>query len=632
MIRDLLKWVAPGAVTILGGTVAALAMATPDMLADLQGQGDTRLVNSGFAWAHIDLDGRDVLLTGTIDSDTRRNEAITLLASIRGVGAVIDHVAIAPRMTPYQIDVTIEDGALILSGGVPSSRLLNVLTAQDGLDVANLSVRSGHPDENSWMAGLQFALARAELVDEGVFRLSDLVLTVEGRAKTERALGAMQIALADLPDGVSLGQVNVAPVLVRPYTWTAEFDGARIAVSGHVPEDATVEMIRTADVSGLPIATGLSLASGAPDGFGDLTRTLIEQLARLDHGSASIVDGVSTLSGAPPNIEVAQAVTEALPNSIVTLSPPPVSDYWVSVTRQEGGVLVFDGYAPNQAARDAFGEIENADVNYLKLGSGASAYYQSGVDFGLRVLDQMSEGRLVLNGNVLTLSGTANDESAYRSIQALLDREVPQGVSLAATQIEAVAAELPQAETPPPDNAEINPAEPPAITAEESAEPQADAGEDAIEAPAPVEQVPVDVENSAPAQPSQIALCQARVAELSAHNAILFQSGNAVIADSAEAELDRFGEALNLCPDTKVYVEGHTDSDGDDQRNLALSVARAEAVVNALIERGVDASRLYAVGYGESQPVADNATQEGKRQNRRIVVTVEDGDNTQALR
>ncbi len=630
MIRDLLKWVAPGAVTILAGTVAALAMATPNMLADLEGKGGTRLANGGFGWAHIALDGRNVLLTGTVDSDTRRNEAIALLASIRGIGAVVNHVAIAPLMAPYQVDVTIERGALSLSGGVPNSRILNVLAAQDGLDVANLSVRSGHPDEDSWIAGLQFALAQAELVDKGVFHLADLVLTVEGRAKTERALGAMQIALADLPDGVTLGEVNVTPVLAQPYTWTAEFDGKRIAVSGHVPEDAIVESVRTANVSGLPIATGLSLASGAPAGFGDLTRTLIEQLARLDHGSASIVDGVSTLSGAPPNIEVAQAVTEALPNSIVTLSPPPVSDYWVSVTRQEGGVLVFDGYAPNQAARDAFGAIENADVNYLKLGSGASAYYQSGVDFGLRVLAQMSEGRLVLNGNVLTLSGTASSGPAYRAIQALLDREVPQGISLAATQIEPVT-EIPPAEMPPSDSSETSSEEQPPITSEDSAEPPADAAEIAAEATASIEQAPVNAEEPAPTQPSQLALCQVRVAELSAHNAILFQSGNAIIADSAEAELDRFGEALDLCPDTKVYVEGHTDSDGDDQRNLALSVARAEAVVNALIERGVDASRLYAVGYGETQPVADNTTQEGKRQNRRIVVTVENDDNAQTL-
>ncbi|MNL43642.1 Outer membrane porin F precursor [compost metagenome] len=75
-----------------------------------------------------------------------------------------------------------------------------------------------------------------------------------------------------------------------------------------------------------------------------------------------------------------------------------------------------------------------------------------------------------------------------------------------------------------------------------------------------------------------------------------------------------------------MEVEGHTDSDGDDQRNLALSVARAESVVNALIERGVSASRLYAIGYGEMRPVADNDTADGKRRNRRIVVTVRDAE------
>jgi outer membrane protein OmpA-like peptidoglycan-associated protein len=125
------------------------------------------------------------------------------------------------------------------------------------------------------------------------------------------------------------------------------------------------------------------------------------------------------------------------------------------------------------------------------------------------------------------------------------------------------------------------------------------------------------------ASPSSLSACQSRLAELTAHNAILFQSGAAIIAESAAVELDAFAQALASCPDSRVYIEGHTDSDGDEQRNLALSVARAEAVVAAMIERGIEAERLYAVGYGESQPVADNATADGKRQNRRIVVSVE---------
>jgi outer membrane protein OmpA-like peptidoglycan-associated protein len=71
-----------------------------------------------------------------------------------------------------------------------------------------------------------------------------------------------------------------------------------------------------------------------------------------------------------------------------------------------------------------------------------------------------------------------------------------------------------------------------------------------------------------------------------------------------------------------VHVEGHTDADGAEDLNLALSVARAEAVVEALIARNVNLERLYAEGFGESQPIADNETRDGKAANRRIAFSI----------
>ena len=76
-----------------------------------------------------------------------------------------------------------------------------------------------------------------------------------------------------------------------------------------------------------------------------------------------------------------------------------------------------------------------------------------------------------------------------------------------------------------------------------------------------------------------------------------------------------------MWPDKVVQIEDHTDADGDDNLTLALSVARAESVVNALISRNILAARLYAVGYGETKPIASNETTVGKRQNRRIVTS-----------
>jgi OOP family OmpA-OmpF porin len=125
-------------------------------------------------------------------------------------------------------------------------------------------------------------------------------------------------------------------------------------------------------------------------------------------------------------------------------------------------------------------------------------------------------------------------------------------------------------------------------------------------------------------EPAPTGVCRDVLAEFSSRNSILFNSGSATISAESAAALTELAQDIIACGDVPIYIEGHTDSDGDDQLNLILSVERAEAVVAALVSLGIDPARLYAVGYGESEPIADNATAEGKRQNRRIVILAED--------
>ena len=122
-----------------------------------------------------------------------------------------------------------------------------------------------------------------------------------------------------------------------------------------------------------------------------------------------------------------------------------------------------------------------------------------------------------------------------------------------------------------------------------------------------------------------IDLCRETVTELAARNAIVFKSGSATLADESGAALDELAGDLRICPDAIVHVEGHTDADGAEDINLALSVWRAEAVVSALIDRGINADRLYAEGYGETMPIASNETKAGKQANRRIAFTITEG-------
>lgn len=440
-----------------------------------------------------------------------------------------------------------------------------------------------------------------------------------------------------------------------------------------------------------------------------------------------------------PGVALAQS-------SVMSVPPPQVYDYWVSITRQSGGTLVFDGYAPSEAARERFSEIAGADTNWLKLGSGAPATYEAAVAFGVKVLEGLSEGRFAVRGNIVSISGTAASSDAYAATRELLSA-VPAGLILAMGEVaaprvtpydfsvtrQADGSVTLSGHVPGPEMARAlveaagegakstltygsgqpftfetgarqavallpliaegsirlegekwtiaaTPASPEAAQAIERefaehrlpeagwslslAAPRATAAREEIAAPpdnavaaaqepaAPdpvASEAPPTVAQATPesraaeppatpanaadevtpavsvtAQPAGQGLeqCRSELAALSARNAILFRSGAAILAPEGLPTLDAIAATLARCPQAAINIEGHTDSDGDASLNMALSVARADAVANALVERGVAAERLYVLGFGEAQPIADNATAVGKAQNRRIVVSV----------
>jgi len=99
---------------------------------------------------------------------------------------------------------------------------------------------------------------------------------------------------------------------------------------------------------------------------------------------------------------------------------------------------------------------------------------------------------------------------------------------------------------------------------------------------------------------------------------IQFDSGSARIRGESDATIDTAAELLIANPDGDLVVEGHTDSKGSRAANQRLSDRRAEAVLDALVERGVNGDRLTSEGFGEDEPIADNGTLAGRQENRRI--------------
>lgn len=105
-------------------------------------------------------------------------------------------------------------------------------------------------------------------------------------------------------------------------------------------------------------------------------------------------------------------------------------------------------------------------------------------------------------------------------------------------------------------------------------------------------------------------------------NNIFFDTGLATLRDESESELKNLKKLLDENKSMTIEISGHTDNVGNDANNMKLSSDRALAVLQWLLNNGIDKTRLTSKGYGETKPIGDNNTEEGKQQNRRVEFTI----------
>lgn len=528
-----------------------------------------------------------------------------LLAQAQPGGSII--TLDAPRIADYWMSATLQPGGVIVFDGyAPDDATRRALQQFQGADTAWLKLGSGAPGQ--YRTAVDFGLSALARMSEGRFALRQNVITINGIARSTADYQALRKDLAtSMPQGLVLAQGEVTAPYNADFAWAAtkSADGA-IMLSGSVPSpDDEAALLAKA---GPAARTGMTYASGAPNGFGGAAQTGLALLDGMTEGKVSLSGSAWTLTGtassaadkaaieaeftarqlaatgwsmaisgpiaavppAPPEPAEAVVTAEAAP---ATQEPAPQSvtpdpAYTFSATRS-GGRTVLGGQVPTDADLQALASQADSSIDALSVAPGAPADFVANARLGLQQLARLSDGSLKYAAGTWALSGTAPDSVTGDAVKAAV-----------ASTGWTVTIETPE------------PVPAPAIAA------------------------------AAPS--AAVATCAATLADFSARNAILYQSGAAVITPESEPALDELAADLAACPDAVVHIEGHTDADGDEASNLALSVARAEAVIDALVTRGVNPARLYALGYGESSPVADNETPAGKRLNRRIVVTVLD--------
>jgi OOP family OmpA-OmpF porin len=119
-------------------------------------------------------------------------------------------------------------------------------------------------------------------------------------------------------------------------------------------------------------------------------------------------------------------------------------------------------------------------------------------------------------------------------------------------------------------------------------------------------------------RPITVEECQTRFNVISTTGAIYFKTGSAELDRASDPLLDSVADIANRCPSVKIEVSGHTDSVGNREANVQLSVQRARSVVTFLVQHGVLATRITSAGFGDTRPVVPNTSEANRAKNRRI--------------
>ena len=600
---------------------AAIYIERDRIQADLIARAKSALAAAGSLWANVDTEGRDVVLTGRAVQDREPPHAEEAVRNVWGVRVVENRATLPPLVEPFQWAARRRANRIRLSGFVPDRATRQAVlgltkAAMPGHEVTEkLRIGRGLKSPDTWLAGLSFALKQLSQMKNGDARLDDLTLTISGEAEDSAAYKAITAALKNgLPKGVTLASAKIAPPAVSPFTWTAQFAGGQLVLTGHVAGgEKTRQDLLAAARAAAPAANTvdrMEYAEGAPQAWADVAMALLKELARLDSGSAELKDATLTVGGIAHDDAQAQAIRSALRTAV------PQSFTLVDQIRVREAPKAAE---PAPASPQATGQSEPAP-------SASTITSPQPADNGPKPPDTgPSSAKTPAQERPPTQEQAAPAQQAAPTPEPKRDATQRAEAPSPSSPSQPSAAELkvsPQAPPSPQPPASASPpfekSEKQAANATGAAKPQP--------TPAPSTMPPPEAPPPPPsAQPltPQAASCQQELNKIAGDGHILFATDSAKLDTASFETLDRIAQAAKACPGVRIAIEGHTDAEGSTEYNQRLSVRRAQAVVNYLIKAGADRQQFAAVGFGPARPAAPNDTEENMAKNRRIEFSIQ---------
>lgn len=559
----------------------------------------TETSDTELSWLEVSTDGTRVIVSGFAPDEANRFIATSKISSIINSERIIDQIIVKKQITPstieYVLEILRDDNHISVIGFVPTNLQSKKLIAKlkviaKDLEVRNLLEVSSFPITDAWKKTLDYAIASVELLPNSKISIakeeiwiSALSENIDDKIRIENQLTSLDPGFFKLHLDIQSPRPLIQPFSLR---FTMDESGASLDKCSASDEYSKVVILSAMIKLGVDKESDCEIGIGVPaESWVDaviIAATYVKEfeIASLTFENHNVSLVVSGNTGNDKFENIIDKLKKALPNEFqvaATLQPVLTKEIdntnTFTVIKSLDGVVELKGFLNDHTAEIAvrsyassiFGSININDS--LRLSDKLPQNWPIQVLTGLEVVGLLDHGSLIIEPNTILLEGKSANPEIKSIVSEILSKKLGNDI------LYTLKLEYDEQLVPKP------------------------IGPDA-------KKCVLDINN---------------VIETLG---IEFAPGEIVLQKSSNDTLRNMADIMQTCYIVPMEIGGHTDSQGRKSLNLSISQARAEAVMDSLLSYDILTGNLIAKGYGESTPIADNKTSEGRNKNRRIEFTL----------
>ncbi|MDE2692649.1 MAG: OmpA family protein [Paracoccaceae bacterium] len=559
----------------------------------------TETSDTELSWLEVSTDGTRVIVSGFAPDEANRFIATSKISSIINSERIIDQIIVKKQITPstleYVLEILRDDNHISVIGFVPTNSQSKKLIAKlkviaKDFEVRNLLEVSSFPITDAWKKTLDYAIASVELLPNSKISIakeeiwiSALSESIDDKIRIENQLTSLDPGFFKLHLDIQSPRPLIQPFSLR---FTMDESGASLDKCSASDEYSKVVILSAMIKLGVDKESNCEIGIGVPaESWVDaviIAATYVKEfeIASLTFENHNVSIVVSGNTGNDKFENIIDKLKKALPNEFqvgATLQPVLTKEIdntnTFTVIKSLDGVVELKGFLNDHTAEIAvrsyassiFGSININDS--LRLSDKLPQNWPIQVLTGLEVVGLLDHGSLIIEPNTILLEGKSANPEIKSIVSEILSKKLGNDI------LYTLKLEYDEQLVPKP------------------------IGPDA-------KKCVLDINN---------------VIETLG---IEFAPGEIVLQKSSNDTLKNMADIMQTCYIVPMEIGGHTDSQGRKSLNLSISQARAEAVMDSLLSYDILTGNLIAKGYGESTPIADNKTSEGRNKNRRIEFTL----------